>query len=310
MMYQIHFYAMGTDVLIQLDCPPGKEGVLENIPSWFDGWENSISRFRKNSELSRLNQSEGKFFYLSSETWDVLQLSLKNEKDSNGLITAGVLDTLYALGYDQTFDAINLFSSNVLNNELNTQNISDQILIRPNERGVLLPPGLHLDFGGVGKGWACNQVLTKLSSLGPTLVDTGGDIAISGTPEGNRYWIIGIENPTDPKEEITQVAITNCGIATSGRNKRKWNRNGIEYHHLIDPRTNTSTDTDVLSATVIATDVIQAEFGAKMINILGSKQGLSWLASQQHMEALIFLRNENMVRTPGFEKLERMVEYA
>jgi len=242
--------------------------------------------------------------------WEVLQLSLKNEKESNGLITGGVLNTLDALGYDRTFDAINTFSNDVFNKESNTQNISEHILIRINERSILLPPGLHLDFGGVGKGWACNQVLTKLSSVGPTLVDTGGDIAISGTPEGNRYWIIGIENPTDPKEEITQVAITNCGIATSGRNKRKWIRNGIEYHHLIDPRTNTSSDTDVLSATVIANDVIKAEFGAKMINILGSKQGLSWLGSQQHMEALIFLRNECTIRTPGFEKLERMVEYA
>lgn len=308
-MYQIQFEAMGTEVLIQLDCRSGNEGILENIPSWFDSWENSLSRFRKNSELSRLNRSGGESFLLSNVMWEVLQLSLTNEKDSNGLITPGVFNTLNALGYNQPFDTINAYSEGEFNNEFDIQNVSDQILLSSDVKCILMPPGLHLDFGGVGKGWACNQVLTRLSSLGPTLVDTGGDIAISGTPEGNRYWIIGIENPSDPEDEFTQVAITDCGIATSGRNKRKWTRNGVEYHHLVDPRTNTSSDTDVLSATVIAKDVIQAEYSAKMINILGSEQGISWLNSRQQMEALIFLRNGKTMRTHGFEKMERMVEY-
>ncbi len=308
-MYQIEFHAMGTEVLIQLDCSPGKEEVLYATPSWFDEWENVLSRFRPNSELSRLNQSGGQLVAISSVMWDVLQLSLKNERNSDGLITPGVFDTLNALGYNHSFDALNTFYPEEFYGDTRIQNISDQIIIKPEEKCILLPPGIHLDFGGVGKGWASHQVLGSLSHLGPVLVDAGGDIAIAGMPEGNPYWVIGIENPVKPQEEYTQVAITDCGIATSGRNKRKWNHKGIEYHHILDPRTNTSSDTDVLSATVIAKDVLQAEYGAKMINILGSRQGLTWLSTQHAMEALVFLRNEEAIKTPGFQELERMVEY-
>jgi len=60
---------------------------------------------------------------------------------------------------------------------------------------ICLPEGLHLDFGGVAKGWAAYQAMQRLQEQGPALVNAGGDIAISGPHSDGSEWQIGVNNP-------------------------------------------------------------------------------------------------------------------
>ena len=68
-----------------------------------------------------------------------------------------------------------------------------------------------------------------------------------------------------------------CGVATSGKDRRRWIREGVLKHHIIDPLTDQPAETDVLTVTVIAPDVMLAEAAAKAVFIQGSRAGLEWI---------------------------------
>ena len=82
-----------------------------------------------------------------------------------------------------------------------------------------------------------------------------------------------------------------CGVATSGRDRRRWQQDGVWRHHIIDPRTGMPAETDVLSATVIAPDLIWAEIAAKTAFILGSQAGLAWIEERPALAAVLVLED-------------------
>ena len=122
---------------------------------------------------------------------------------------------------------------------------------------------------------------------GPALIDAGGDIAISGPQLDGSPWPIGISNPLQPDQHFETLKITAGGVATSGRDYRRWQKGGAWQHHIIDPRTGLPAQTDVLSATAIAPSVFEAEVAAKVILLSGSEAGLEWLEAQENYAAVI-----------------------
>jgi FAD:protein FMN transferase len=122
-------------------------------------------------------------------------------------------------------------------------------------------------------------------------VDAGGDIAISGPQHDGSPWAIGVADPLNPGEDLALLMLGKSGVATSGRDYRRWQKDGRWQHHIIDPRSGLPAETDVLSATVIAPNVMEAETAAKMVLILGSQAGLDWLENQPQMAGILVLED-------------------
>jgi len=306
MIHKVEFRAMGTTIMVALECRESENAILQQVPAWFEYWEDSLSRFRPDSELLRLNRANGQWRTVSPTLWDVLRLSLVMEERSQNLVTPGLLSALRAAGYDRSFEFLLDSNPSDVIQARKTMPVHGRIQLNEIEHSVRIPPGLELDFGGIGKGWAADQTAQALRSIGPCLVDAGGDIAVFGSLKDGSGWPVGIENPLDPEEELTQVEVTNKGIATSGRNKRHWMKAGAFQHHILDPRTGLPAESDVLSATVIAPDVMQAEMAAKVINIIGSEAGLIWLTGKSDHEALVVLMDGELQRSQRFHEYERI----
>jgi FAD:protein FMN transferase len=302
MAFQIEFYAMGTAIQVTLDgqTPSGAE-ALRQVPLWFEEWEQCFSRFRPTSELSRFNRSAGKLFQFSELFWQVLLLSLKAEKQTNGMVTPAVLNPLLAAGYLTSFQPGSSFQMEGDTLQEIDKPLSDQITLYEDHRAGILSPGISLDFGGFAKGWAAHQAMLQLSSFGPVMVEAGGDISISQPPLDQPGWPISIENPFGVEQDEIQLTIHSGGVATSGKNRRKWKKNGAWMHHLIDPRYGRPSDSDVLTATVIGPDVIQSEMAAKMIFLSGSHDGLNWLENQPGFSAMIYLDNGQTMQSSNFQ---------
>ena len=124
---------------------------------------------------------------------------------------------------------------------------------------------------------------------GPVLVDAGGDISVSGPRADRSPWPIGVGNPFAPSELLFTIALADGGVATSGRDYRKWIQSGRMRHHIIDPRTGEPAETDVLAATVIGPDPCTAEAGAKAAFILGSRDGIAWLDRHPELAGVLVL---------------------
>jgi thiamine biosynthesis lipoprotein len=282
-MQRLEFRAMGCHMAAVLDADR-HTASLNAVPAWFEAWEQTFSRFRPDSELNQINQRAGQWTRVSAALWDVMHLALVAARWTDGLYSPTILNALEAAGYDRTFDAITASAKPITPQpDGQWRSIQRQSL----KRSICLPSEVRLDLSGIVKGWAADRGAKKLGLHGPALIDAGGDVAVSGPRADGSPWPIGVLNPFQPDQPFETLKIDRGGVATSGKDYRRWLRDGQWQHHLIDPRTGLPAQTNVLSATVIAPTAYEAEIAAKVIAISGSEEGLAWLEEQPDYAAVI-----------------------
>jgi FAD:protein FMN transferase len=301
MLHHLNFHAMGCAMLVAVD-RDAAPFILSQVPVWFEEWEQVLSRFRYDSELTRLNQTHEKPEPVSETLWDVFQAAQKAEQMTNGLVTPTLLDAIIEAGYDRPFDVLPHQTSLMPASTKTTIQSLTAITVNAAARTITLPSGMGLDFGGVAKGWAAQQAMKLLQLGGPVLMNAGGDIAISGPRADGSPWLIGVADPFDPNEDIEILSLNACGIATSGKDRRRWTRDGILQHHIIDPLTGQPAETDLSTVTVIAPNVMQAEAAAKAAFILGSRLGLEWIETRPEYAGLFILEDAQMIYSHQMEK--------
>jgi FAD:protein FMN transferase len=123
-----------------------------------------------------------------------------------------------------------------------------QITLDPTDQSITISePGFAIDLGGIAKGYACDAAIRILNQnhITQSIVQAGGDIAISNPPPDQEGWQIQI--PGEPAPQLFQ----NCAISTSGDTEQFIELNGIRYSHIVDPRTGIGVTNRVMS-TVIA----------------------------------------------------------
>jgi FAD:protein FMN transferase len=248
------FRAMGTEIDLLVDAS-GATAALSAAEDEFHRLDAILSRFRQDSELSLLNRA-GRLDP-GPDLLRVTELALAAREDTGGRFDPTVHDAVVAAGYDRTFESIAADGP-----EPEARACGGEVRI---DRGVIeLDDGVRLDFGGIGKGYAADRAAEVLAIAGPCLVNAGGDIAVR-----DGAWPIAVQTATG---SLT-VELTSGALATSGRDRRRWQRGGRELHHLIDPATGTSAGGDLVRATVVASDAVAAEVWAKALFLAGGEAG-------------------------------------
>jgi len=165
-------------------------------------------------------------------------------------------------------------------------------------------PGLGFDLDGVAKGWIADRALALLGRHPGAIVDADGDVALRVAP-GERIPV-GVGDPRDPTADLAVLALqapatapAMFGVATSGISIHRWDDGDRERHHLIDPRTGAPAVTDVVQATALAGSARMAEALAKTAVILGSVDGLDFLARAGAAGAVLLLRDGRVVALPS-----------
>lgn len=274
------------------------EQLLHEVEQMFREVESLLSRFRADSELSRLNERAGRgAVAISPLLLRVLSQALAAARHTEGIFDPTLLPQLRQAGYDRTFELL-----------AESAGESDRPRVRPGRAGwrqicldqangtVEVPAGVAIDLGGIAKGWTVDRASELLSGWAPSLVDAGGDIRASGLPGGER-WPVAVEDPFHPDRELLTLGLDGCAVATSSIGKRTWLRNGQRFHHLIDPRTGSSSGSDLHTVTALAASAMEAEVAAKTGLLLGSVEGAAWLRQQAHTAILI--RRDGEVTSVG-----------
>ena len=251
------FRAMGTDVELILR-RNGTVDALDAAEQEFHRLEALLSRFRPDSELSRLNRVGS--LLAGPDLRRVVQLALEARKRTNGRFDPTVHDALVHAGYDRTFDEVARDGGAVSCGVFEAGGS-----VRVDGERIQLGPGVRLDLGGIGKGYAAERAADLLALAGDCLVNAGGDVAVRGGP-----WPIGLETGSGP----LTVELSSGGVATSGRDRRHWRRGGRDLHHLIDPRTGKPSESDLLRVTVVGSDAVEAEATAKSLFLAGAARAV------------------------------------
>lgn len=261
------FRAMGTEIELLVDAEDA-ERALAGAEAEFHRLEALLSRFRPESELSRLNETGT--LEAGPDLTRVVELAVAARERTGGRFDPTVHDALVAAGYDRSFELVPAetdtwpWMSMPMAMDAHGQPTMD---IRVQDGRIALAGGVRLDLGGIGKGYAAERAAEILAMAGPCLVNAGGDVA---TREGS--WTVGVETADEP---LTLELRQSHALATSGRDRRRWRRAGRELHHLIDPSTGAPADSDLLRVTVVAPDAVEAEVAAKSLFLAGADAALA-----------------------------------
>ena len=174
---------------------------------------------------------------------------------------------------------------------------------------VYLPAAMALDLNGYVKGWCAMQLAEHISHVHdwqlPCLVDMGGDIAIGISRDQIDkpiIWGVAIAKPyfanskhIQEEEDVAILSLRSGAVATSGQDYRRWWHDGRWQHHLIHPHYARPVSSDVLTATVLATDTLTAEVYAKYCVLLGVTEAMAWLNKHDIAALLIDTNNKVLV---------------
>lgn len=305
------FRAMNTDFLVAGVSASSAAAVREQV----ELAETTFSRFKPDSEISRINRSSGAWVPVSILTYEVLEDAMSAFASTEGLFSPFLGRVMQAAGYDRSFEEllpVQLQAEDCFHPitaaSLALKNKLSEVLSAPMEmdatgQRVRLSPGVELDLGGIAKGWTAQRAADGLIAAGVSggLIDAGGDVVVWGREPEQGVWGIGVGHPFGGTEDIADLWLEGLtAVATSSIVKRRWQRPGGEsVHHIIDPRTGKPAGSDLLQATVLSHDLTIAEQYAKCLLVLGSGEGISWLEKACPNLACILVRRDGAVLSGG-----------
>jgi FAD:protein FMN transferase len=219
--------------------------------------ERRWSRFIPTSEIGVLNRADGSLCIVSPETMHLVQRAEFARLATDGVFNPLVLNRLDALMAD--VDRVSL-------------SVSDQPIDLFTELcGIRLPRGAGFDPGGIGKGLAGDFVIELLSDLGATTaqVELGGDVRVLGENWTGGDWAVNVTDAVNRTDVIATISVSEGAVATSSVLAHRWERNGQQVHHLIDPATGMPSATDLVSVTAVSSELWWAEVVAKVALMAG-----------------------------------------
>lgn len=265
------FAAMGTRAHVIVEGPDANR-LVEFAIAQIDELEARWSRFRPDSEISRLNAANGNPVHVHPSTIDLVDRAVHGWYLTQGRFDPTLLLQLIELGYDRPFGQLEGSQSNTRPTLSRTPPTGcADIVVDVHQSFVRLPPGLAFDPGGIGKGLAADLVSQSLIERGATraLVNLGGDLRIRSTDTRAAAWAIEVREQTCPLAPPTIVQLVDGGLATSTTQKRRWTSPEGDRHHLIDPASGQPrTDGPVLTS-AIASEAWWAEVAATASTDLG-----------------------------------------
>jgi thiamine biosynthesis lipoprotein len=259
----------------------------------------AASRFRPDSELSRVHALAGQPVTVSAALAEAVRVALAAAAWTDGLVDPTIGAALVALGYDRDFVEV-LASDGTGGRERTataTRGVPGWRCIRLTGQRLRVPAGVLLDLGATAKGLgadrAARAALATARARG-VLVSLGGDLAATGdAPE--RGWPVVVADGDAPPQV---VRVARGGLATSSVTVRQWIRSGAGLHHIVDPRTGRPADSPWRTVSVTAATCADANAAATAAIIRGA-DAPGWLTARG-IQARLVGQDGSVLRTGGW----------
>ena len=300
-------FIMGTLVEITVREPDQEKAQLA-ISLAFDEMrrlEKLMSTHLVDSEISRLNAIAGgkSSLPVSPEVLEVILRGIHWGNESGGALDISIGPASNLWRFDDENPSIP--DSQRLAQAVRLVNFREIEINKSNVR--LKQPGMSLQLGAIAKGYAVDKAMAVLQNNGirHTLINAGGDLKVMGQRKDGQPWSIGLQHPRQPEKLIASFALADSAVATSGDYQKYFMKENTRYHHILDPA-NGMPAKGVISATIVAKTVMDADALATAIFVLGPKKGMALVDSLDGVEGMMVtasgttLFSKNFQSQPGF----------
>jgi len=236
-----------------------------------------MSDYREDSEINRLCRTagSGEYVKVSNDLWKIIEVSIEAARLSDNTfdITIGPMTQLWRRMKRQK-----QLPSDTQIAEARAKVGVDNILMNPRDKSIQLKKqGMRIDFGGIGKGYAEDEMIKTLQTNGisAAMVEAGGNIVISAAPPKEKGWKVIINNK--------DYYLKNCGVSTSGDMYQFVEIDGKKYSHILDPKTGIGVN-DFQQISVIAKNGTISDWLSKALSLMDKNRSKK-LAKK--MEAIV-----------------------
>ena len=298
-------FTMGTTYNIKII--PEKDSILstklikQNIDSVLISVNYQMSTYLFDSEITQFNNHESTTsFTVSNDFSLVVERALYWSKLTDGAFDITIVPLLYLWGFGpgQASELGDIFPEEHAVQKRRTH-VGYEKLTTNKYYLQKKDPFIKIDLNAIAKGFGVDAVYSFLESIGMNniMVEIGGEVRTKGKNRKNEPWMIAVERPdlesAGSKSISWALPLESKAMATSGDYRNYYEIDGIRYSHEIDPRTGYPAQTGVASATVVATNCMDADALATALIIMGPESGLQFIEKLDGVEAFLILREGN-----------------
>jgi len=289
---------MGTVIRVELwhDDAQQAKLLISAVMDEMHRIDRLMSPYKKNSELSRINQRAAtQPVKISTELYDLIERSLHFSR-----LTSGAFDITYAsIGRYYDYRKKTYPSEQIINKNINKINYKNIILNKKTRSITFAVNDVYIDLGGIAKGHAVDrsfEILEK-SGIKHAIITAGGDSRILGDKRG-RPWVLGIRDPRKARHVKGTLPLTDTALSTSGDYERYFVKDGEHFHHILNPSTGKSAKT-LRSVTVIGPDATTTDALSTSIFIMGRQKGLKLINNLENIEAILIDQQNQLIFSTG-----------
>ena len=273
-------FAFDTVVQISAQC---EQALLDKVAERCTYFENKFSRTVEGSDIWNINNAHGAPVEVCAETAACIQAALEYAQASGGLfdITIGAVSSLWDFveGVKPTDEQIAAALPHVGYGcvELDGATVT------------LSDPDAMLDLGGIAKGYICDDLVRLLREGGcaNASISLGGNVYVMGMSFDGDEWTVGVQDPNGAANDvIATIPATDVSLVTSGLYERGFERDGVFYYHILDPKTGYPVATDLESASIRCESSTTADAYSTILFLLGHDAAKSLVDADDRFEAV------------------------
>ncbi|WP_294389535.1 FAD:protein FMN transferase [uncultured Clostridium sp.] len=302
-VYQKIVYNNKEDILFKI------EDIAEKATLIMRDYEEKLSFFKENSEISKVNRNAAKgFTKVSLDTFEILKNSTYYSK-----LTNGIFDITIAPLVEEW--EINSNNPKVLSEkkvkELKTLVDYEDVILNENNLSVmLLRENQKIDLGGIAKGYIADKIIEfyKENNINSAIINIGGNIKVLGKKDHDSLWSVGIYEPKKHSEKcICSIEVEDKSVVTSGAYERAFIYKDELYCHILNPKTGYPIKSDLKSITVVSSESIDGDALSTPLFIMGKDKAYEFM-KKHNISGVMITNNDEIIITKdlleGFKLFE------
>jgi FAD:protein FMN transferase len=298
------FSALGTTAALVVDPGDVTDAARAVLQAEIDAIDLACSRFRDDSELSRVNANPSSWQVVSPLFVEALDVALRGARLTEGRVDPTIGSALRVLGYDRDFASVEPMGPPL---QVAVQHVAGwpAIEIDRARSAVRVPRGVALDFGATAKALCADRAADAIAGAtgASVLVGLGGDLAVAGPPRPGGWAVLVADDHAAPAGDLVPrfqqcIVIASGGLATSGTTNRRWVRGDRVLHHVLDPATGQPAGGAWRTVSVTAASCVDANIASTAALVMGAAAP-QWLEARG-LPARLVTSAGAIVRTSGW----------